>query len=33
MPHGFAIKPGEESSRAIDIMRTFLAQQVGAAKQ
>jgi acetyl esterase len=33
MPHGFATKPGEESSRAIEIMRTFLAQQVRATKR
>jgi len=32
MPHGFAIKPGEESRRAMKIMRTFLAQQVGVTK-
>jgi acetyl esterase len=32
MHHGFAIKPGWESSRAIEIMRTFLAQRVGAPK-
>jgi acetyl esterase len=30
MPHGFAIKPGQESDRAIGIIREFLAQQVGA---
>ena len=33
MPHGFAIKPGEESERAIEIIREFLAKQVGAAKR
>ncbi len=33
MPHGFAIRPGEESHRAIGIIREFLAQQVGATQE
>ena len=33
MPHGFAIKPGEQSGRAIGLIREFLAQQVGASQR
>lgn len=31
MPHGFARDPGEESDRALALMRTFIAQQLQAA--
>jgi acetyl esterase/lipase len=32
MPHGFAKEPGEETDRAIEIIRAWLAEQIGAAE-
>ena len=30
MAHGFAVQAGEESDRAIEVMRAFVAKQIGA---